>query len=141
MRQEQAQQAARDEKLVPTEDRVKIGKSNLSMDPTLTQKEETYQVMLDIIKNTPCSTPFSLLLMLQGSTDISEMYVDHMHQIWRTLRAIINKCLSRKTSRDAGDACQPPPIDADVAQANAALRILKKDWFKKAPRPETLDLD
>ncbi|GKD10740.1 hypothetical protein Tco_1190425 [Tanacetum coccineum] len=54
MHREQAQQAARDEKLVPIEDRVKIGKSNLRMDPTLTQKEEKYQVMLDIIKNTPC---------------------------------------------------------------------------------------
>ncbi|GJZ89325.1 hypothetical protein Tco_0661107 [Tanacetum coccineum] len=58
MKQDKAQQAARDEKLVPTEDRVKIGKSNFRMDPTLTQKEETYQVILDIIKNTPCYTAF-----------------------------------------------------------------------------------
>nr|GEU34060.1 hypothetical protein [Tanacetum cinerariifolium] len=58
MRQEQAQQAARDEKLVPTKDKVKTGKSNLRMDPTLTQKEETYQVMLDIIKNTSCCNTF-----------------------------------------------------------------------------------
>ncbi|GJZ81154.1 hypothetical protein Tco_0646148 [Tanacetum coccineum] len=40
MHREQAQQAARDEKLVPTEDRVKIGKSNLRMDPT-------YSVLID----------------------------------------------------------------------------------------------
>ncbi|GJR71615.1 hypothetical protein Tco_0083980 [Tanacetum coccineum] len=118
MRKEQAQQAARDEKLVPTEYRVKIGKSNLRMDPTLTQKEETYQVMLDIIRNTPCTTPFSLLLMLQGSTEA------HFKDV----------C-------DVGDAGQPPLTDADVTQANAAPRILKKDWFKKAPRPEILDLD
>ncbi|GJT89455.1 hypothetical protein Tco_1071172 [Tanacetum coccineum] len=51
MNQEQAQQAARDAKLVPTDDRVKIGISNLKMDPTLIQKEDTYQVVLDIIKN------------------------------------------------------------------------------------------
>nr|GEW81167.1 hypothetical protein [Tanacetum cinerariifolium] len=43
MRQEQALQAAHDEKLVSTKDRVKIGKSNLRIDLTLTQKEETYQ--------------------------------------------------------------------------------------------------
>ncbi|GJY83078.1 hypothetical protein Tco_0496454 [Tanacetum coccineum] len=27
----------------------------------------------------------------------TNMYVDHMHQPWRTLAAIVNKCLSRKT--------------------------------------------
>ncbi|GKC40753.1 retrovirus-related pol polyprotein from transposon TNT 1-94, partial [Tanacetum coccineum] len=28
----------------------------------------------------------------------TNMFVDHMHQLWRTLAAIINKCLSRKTT-------------------------------------------
>ncbi|GJW01845.1 hypothetical protein Tco_1557096 [Tanacetum coccineum] len=28
----------------------------------------------------------------------TNMFVDHMHQSWRTLAAIINKCLSRKTT-------------------------------------------
>ncbi|GKA06741.1 hypothetical protein Tco_0685965 [Tanacetum coccineum] len=28
----------------------------------------------------------------------TNMFVDHMHQAWRTLAAIINKCLSRKTT-------------------------------------------
>nr|GEW09705.1 hypothetical protein [Tanacetum cinerariifolium] len=28
----------------------------------------------------------------------TNMYVDHIHQPWRTLEAIINKCLSRKTT-------------------------------------------
>ncbi|GJV54179.1 hypothetical protein Tco_1449920 [Tanacetum coccineum] len=116
MKQDKAQQAARDEKLVPTEDRVKIGKSNLRMDPTLTQKEETYQVILDIIKNTPCYTAFLITadeFTVPVSNDslmdflldlgyngplkhISELFVDHMHQPWRTLRAIINICLSEK---------------------------------------------
>ncbi|GKD16400.1 hypothetical protein Tco_1205558, partial [Tanacetum coccineum] len=32
------------------------------------------------------------------------LFVDHMHQLWRTLAAIINKCLSRKTaSNDVRD--------------------------------------
>ncbi|GKD18279.1 hypothetical protein Tco_1207437 [Tanacetum coccineum] len=38
-----------------------------------------------------------------------------------------------------GDASQPPPTNADETQANAALRISKKDWFKKAPRLKILD--
>nr|GEW87484.1 hypothetical protein [Tanacetum cinerariifolium]GEY33044.1 hypothetical protein [Tanacetum cinerariifolium] len=58
MHRQQAQQVAHDVKLVLTEDRVKIGKGNLRMNPTLTQKEETYQVILDIIKNTPCYNTF-----------------------------------------------------------------------------------
>nr|GEX14783.1 hypothetical protein [Tanacetum cinerariifolium] len=29
----------------------------------------------------------------------TNMFVDHMHQPWRTLAAIINKCLSRKTTK------------------------------------------
>ncbi|GJR51330.1 hypothetical protein Tco_1401851 [Tanacetum coccineum] len=40
-----------------------------------------------------------------------------------------------------GDASQLPHTDADVTQADAALNISKKDWFKKALRPETLDPD
>ncbi|GKB32786.1 hypothetical protein Tco_0872187 [Tanacetum coccineum] len=133
MRQEQAQQAARDEKLVSTKDRVKIGKSNIRIDPTLTQKEKTYQVILDIIKDTLCYNAFlitadvheiyiqkfwftikkeftvppshdSLMEFLlelgyKGQLrHISEMFVDQMHQPWRTLGAIINICLSGKTS-------------------------------------------
>ncbi|GJX88747.1 hypothetical protein Tco_0340761 [Tanacetum coccineum] len=150
------------------------------MDPTLTQKEETYQVMLDIIKNTPCYNAFLtsadvLVIYMQQfwftikrvkkssfyqfdidnktcqiyvelfreilricprvqnqqfvvppSNDslfdflldlgykgqlkhISEMYVDHMHQPWRTLGAIINKCLSGKTS--SNDRLRPSRIE------------------------------
>ncbi|GJU97175.1 hypothetical protein Tco_1326446 [Tanacetum coccineum] len=50
--QEEIQQAARDEAWVPEADRVKISTTNLRIDPTMTQKEETYQVIFDIIKNT-----------------------------------------------------------------------------------------
>ncbi|GJW56233.1 hypothetical protein Tco_0102964 [Tanacetum coccineum] len=150
MRQEQALQAAHDEKLVTTRDRVKIGKSNLGIDPTITQKEETYYVILDIIKNTPATTRFSLVLMYLKSTcissgspsksprvpnqeftvppssdslmdflmelgykgqlrHISEMFVDQMHQPWRTLGAIINRCLSGKTS--SNDRLRPSRIE------------------------------
>ncbi|GJW44316.1 hypothetical protein Tco_0073115 [Tanacetum coccineum] len=169
MNQEQIQQAANDEALVPTADRVKISTTNMWIDPTLTPKEETNQVNLDIIKTLPCYNAFlitgdvpeiyiqqfwftvkkvkkssfyqfdltdkkcqvdvelfckilciclrvpneefieppskeSLLTFLvkmgyKGQLNqLSSMFVDHMHQPWRTLTTIINKCLSRKTS-------------------------------------------
>ncbi|GJZ04735.1 calcineurin B-like protein 3 isoform X2 [Tanacetum coccineum] len=44
MKQDNAKQAARDEKLVPSVDKVKIGNNNLRMNPSATQREETYQV-------------------------------------------------------------------------------------------------
>ncbi|GJU43184.1 hypothetical protein Tco_1200450 [Tanacetum coccineum] len=37
------------------------------------------------------------------------------------------------------DAGQLHHTDADETQGYVALRITKKDWFKKSPRPETLD--
>nr|GFC07077.1 hypothetical protein [Tanacetum cinerariifolium] len=75
--QEQIQQAARDEALVPTNDRVKIGSSNMRIDLTLTQKEETYQVILDIIKISPCYNAFLI------TADVPEIYV---HQFWFTVK-------------------------------------------------------
>ncbi|GJW73833.1 hypothetical protein Tco_0133203 [Tanacetum coccineum] len=142
MKQDKVKQAARDEKLVSSNARVKIGKSNLRMDPSTKQREETYQVALDIIKNTPFFNAFLIssdvpeIYMQQfwltikkvnksssyqfviyhktceidvdifreildispkgKLTQTSDVYVDQMHQPWRTFGAIINKCLSRK---------------------------------------------
>ncbi|GJZ73966.1 hypothetical protein Tco_0638112 [Tanacetum coccineum] len=141
MKQDKAQQAAHDEKLVPTEDRVKIVKSNLRMDPTITQKEETYQFWYTIekvkkssfyqfdIDNKTCQIDvelfrqilnISLRVLNQEFTvlpshdslkdfllelgykgqlrNISVTFVDQMHQPLRAIRAIINRCLSGKTS-------------------------------------------
>nr|GEZ77794.1 hypothetical protein [Tanacetum cinerariifolium] len=43
------QQVALDNALVPHEKRVKINKCNMRIDPTKTQKEPTYQVVLDAL--------------------------------------------------------------------------------------------
>ncbi|GJZ10843.1 hypothetical protein Tco_0545602 [Tanacetum coccineum] len=49
------------------------------MDPTLTQKEETYQVILDIIKNTPCYNAFLIYV------DVPEIY---KQQFWFTIKKV-----------------------------------------------------
>ncbi|GJR55818.1 retrovirus-related pol polyprotein from transposon TNT 1-94 [Tanacetum coccineum] len=46
MNQEQIQQAAHDETLVPSADRVNISSTNMRIDPTLLQKEKTYQIYM-----------------------------------------------------------------------------------------------
>ncbi|GKA49282.1 hypothetical protein Tco_0742240 [Tanacetum coccineum] len=81
MNQEEIQQAAREEGWVPKADRVKISTINMSIDPTMTQKEETYQVVLDIIKNT------SFYKSFLASVDVSEIY---MQQFWFTFTKIKN---------------------------------------------------
>ncbi|GJW18468.1 hypothetical protein Tco_0025904 [Tanacetum coccineum] len=165
--QETQQNVAHDEKWVPSDERVKISSTNIRLETTMPQKEETFQVVIDIIKNSTCFKAFSIsadipeIFMQQfwytikkvQDTDSykflldnkkctvnaevfriildicprvegvdfmdvpddeialtflidlgykgplnrhTNMFVDHMHQPWRTLAAIINKCLSRK---------------------------------------------
>ncbi|GKD14691.1 hypothetical protein Tco_1199098 [Tanacetum coccineum] len=116
--QETQQVVTHDEKWVLFAERVKISTTNIRLETTMPQKEETFQVVIDIIKNSTCFKAFtisptrSVLSMLKslGQSLISvqewkgllnrhtNMFVDHMHQPWRTLAAIINKCLSGKTA-------------------------------------------
>ncbi|GJY72168.1 hypothetical protein Tco_0475871 [Tanacetum coccineum] len=77
MSQEQRQQAARNESLVPSADRVKISATNMRIEPTMPQKEETFQVILDIIKASPCFKAFTI------TTDVPEI---HKHQFWFTIK-------------------------------------------------------
>ncbi|GJY71264.1 hypothetical protein Tco_0474967 [Tanacetum coccineum] len=53
-----AQQVALDNALVPLENRVEIGKCNLRIHPAKTQKEPTYQVVLDTLALTTCYPAF-----------------------------------------------------------------------------------
>nr|GEZ69644.1 hypothetical protein [Tanacetum cinerariifolium] len=74
-----AKQAAHDENLVPTNDRVKITKNNIRIDHSMTQTEETFQVALDILKNVPFYNAFLI------STEVSEIY---MQQFWFTIEKV-----------------------------------------------------
>ncbi|GJU31629.1 hypothetical protein Tco_1175218 [Tanacetum coccineum] len=153
---------------------VKISSTNIRLETTVPQKEETFQVVIDLIKNSTCFKAFTIsadvpeifmqqfwysIKKLQGTdsykfllankkctvnakvfriilnvcpivegvefTNVPDddialtflidlgykgplyknnnMFMDHMHQPWTTLAAIINKCLSKKT------ASQIPP--------------------------------
>ncbi|GJS88086.1 hypothetical protein Tco_0770722 [Tanacetum coccineum] len=69
MNQEQTRQvAACDEKWVPTKERFKISTTNVRLE-TMPQKEETFQVIIDVIKNSTCYKAFTI------SVEVSEIFV------------------------------------------------------------------
>ncbi|GJW90616.1 hypothetical protein Tco_0168169 [Tanacetum coccineum] len=134
--QETQQVAARDETWVPFTKRVNINSTHVKLETTVPQKEETFQVIINLVKNSSCFKAFTIsanvpeIFMQQTILDIcprvegmnftdvpdddttlafliklgykgplykhTNIFVDHMHQPWRTLAAIINKCLSVK---------------------------------------------
>ncbi|GKB87495.1 hypothetical protein Tco_0959767 [Tanacetum coccineum] len=126
--QEIQQVVARDEKWVPFTERVKINSTNVRLESIVPQKEETFQVVIDLTKNSSCFKAFTIsadileifmqqvkgvdfndvpdddatlafLIKLEYKGPLykhTKMFVNHMHQPWRTLAAIINKGLSGK---------------------------------------------
>ncbi|GJV04050.1 hypothetical protein Tco_1337619 [Tanacetum coccineum] len=88
-----AKQVAIDNTLVTPDDRVKISKYNMRIDPTKTQKEPTYQVVLDALVLFPCYPAFLITaditctnlgeLLLPSSIDafLAKPHEDFMFQI------------------------------------------------------------
>ncbi|GJX22058.1 hypothetical protein Tco_0226503 [Tanacetum coccineum] len=74
-----AQQVALDDALVTPENCFVISKCNMRIEPSKTQKEATYQVVLDTLKLSPCYQTFSV------TADVPEIY---MHQFWFTISKI-----------------------------------------------------
>nr|GEW37577.1 hypothetical protein [Tanacetum cinerariifolium] len=70
--QETQQVAAHDEKWVPSAERVKINSTNIRLETTVPQKEETFQVVIDIIKNSTCFKDFTI------SADVPEIFMQQL---------------------------------------------------------------
>ncbi|GJS39499.1 hypothetical protein Tco_0461143 [Tanacetum coccineum] len=77
--QETQQVIAHDEKWVPSTERVKISSTNVRLETTVQQKEDTFQVVIDIIKNSTCFKAFTI------SADVPEIF---MHQFWYTIKKV-----------------------------------------------------
>ncbi|GKA64035.1 hypothetical protein Tco_0763641 [Tanacetum coccineum] len=71
-----AQQVTLDNTLAPPEERVENGKCNMRINPTKTQKEPTYQVVLDALALTTCYPAFLI------TADVPKIY---MRQFWFTI--------------------------------------------------------
>ncbi|GJY44362.1 hypothetical protein Tco_0432575 [Tanacetum coccineum] len=77
--QETQQVAPRDEKYVPFTKRVKISSTNVRLETIVPQKEETFQVVIDLVKNSSCFKAFTI------STDVPEIF---MHQFWYSIKKV-----------------------------------------------------
>ncbi|GJV50763.1 retrovirus-related pol polyprotein from transposon TNT 1-94 [Tanacetum coccineum] len=73
------QVAARDGKWVPFSERVKISSTNIRLETTVPQKEETFQVVIDLIKNSTCFKAFTI------SVDVPEIF---MQQFWYSIKKV-----------------------------------------------------
>ncbi|GJW31468.1 hypothetical protein Tco_0051500 [Tanacetum coccineum] len=82
MNQEKIRQVtAHDEKWVPAKERVKISTTNVRPETTVPQKEETFQVIIDVIKNSTCYKAFTI------SSEVPEIF---MQQFWYTVKKVKN---------------------------------------------------
>ncbi|GJR97098.1 hypothetical protein Tco_0269272, partial [Tanacetum coccineum] len=80
--QETQQVVARDEKWVPFTERVKVSSTNVRLETIVPQKEETFQVVIDLIKNSSCFKAFTI------SADVPEIF---MQQFWYSIKKIQGK--------------------------------------------------
>nr|GEU77856.1 retrovirus-related Pol polyprotein from transposon TNT 1-94 [Tanacetum cinerariifolium] len=77
--QETQQVVARDEKWVSSAERVKISSTNLRLETIVQQKEETFQVIIDVIKNSTCFKAFTI------SAEVPEIFMQHF---WYTIKKV-----------------------------------------------------
>ncbi|GJU45633.1 retrovirus-related pol polyprotein from transposon TNT 1-94 [Tanacetum coccineum] len=117
------QQTKLDLELVPKEKRLEIGKCNERLNFGKTQREPTFQVVLDALALTLCYSAFLITTDVPEGQDfnalptdkgivfflrelghigeinsLNDVVVDQMHQPWRTFAALINRSLSGKTT-------------------------------------------
>ncbi|GKC45502.1 hypothetical protein Tco_1063224, partial [Tanacetum coccineum] len=81
--QETEQVIARDELWVPTAERVNISTTNVRLETTVKQKEETFQVVIDVIKNSTCIKAFKF-----NSPFLSDVPEFDKQQFWFTITKI-----------------------------------------------------
>ncbi|GKC42293.1 hypothetical protein Tco_1060015 [Tanacetum coccineum] len=77
--QETQQVVARDEKWVPSTERVKISSTNVRLETTMQQKVETFQVIIDVIKH---STRFKAFTI---TAKVPEIFMQHF---WYTIKKV-----------------------------------------------------
>nr|GEW42202.1 putative reverse transcriptase domain-containing protein [Tanacetum cinerariifolium] len=138
---EKQQVAARDDKWVPFSKRVKISSTNIRLETTVPQKEETFQVVIDLIKNSTCFKAFTI------SADVPKIF---MQQFWYSIKKLQGtdsyefllankKCtVNAKVFRIILDICpRVKGVDfIDVPDDDTALALLEDVAYKIDHRKE-----
>nr|GEY47282.1 hypothetical protein [Tanacetum cinerariifolium] len=88
-------QVALDEALVPNTKRLRIRRSNFRLPSDIQSKESTLQVVYDVLRQSPFFMAFLVTADIKTLTDVN---VNKLYQPWRSFAAVINKCLTGKSS-------------------------------------------
>nr|GEY32662.1 uncharacterized mitochondrial protein AtMg00810-like [Tanacetum cinerariifolium] len=89
------QQLVMDEALVPMAQRLKIGRRNFRFLSDINSKESTLQLVYDVLRRCPFFKAFLV------TADVSKIYMQEFWATanpWRSFDALINKCLTGKSS-------------------------------------------
>nr|GFC00356.1 hypothetical protein [Tanacetum cinerariifolium] len=87
------QQVALDAALVSSTKRLRIGRNNFRLPSDIQSKESTLQVVYDVLRGCPFFKAF--LVTADTLTDVN---INKLFQPWRSFGAVINKCLTGKSS-------------------------------------------
>nr|GEV43836.1 hypothetical protein [Tanacetum cinerariifolium] len=103
------QQVAMDEALVPSAQRLRIERINFRLLSDIQSKESTLQLVYDVLRRCPFCKAFlvtsdeilDFIRFLEHSATkrtLTDVNINKLYQPWRSFAAIINKCLTGKTS-------------------------------------------
>nr|GEV90168.1 retrotransposon protein, putative, unclassified [Tanacetum cinerariifolium] len=97
------QQAAMDEALVLHAQRLRIGRSNFRLLSDIKSKESTLQLVYDVLRICPFFKAFLVTvdvpeIYIAAIKTLTDVNINKLYQPWRSFAAIINKCLTGKSS-------------------------------------------
>nr|GEY14619.1 hypothetical protein [Tanacetum cinerariifolium] len=98
------QQVAMGEALVPHAQRLRIGRSNFCLLSDIKPKESTLQLVYDVLRICPFFKAFLVTAdgyvtyLSESPWTLTDVNINKLYQPWRSFAAIINKCLTEKSS-------------------------------------------
>nr|GEZ81031.1 hypothetical protein [Tanacetum cinerariifolium] len=143
------QQVEMDEALVPHACRLRIGRSNFSLLSDISSKESTLQLVYDVVRLTPFFKAFLVpadvsKIYIGAIRRLTDVNINKLHQPWRSFSAIINKCLTGKSSgydilrnSDAYKEYYAVAIGATPPKTKASVRKTRSSFDTTVTPPPT----
>ncbi|GJS55460.1 retrovirus-related pol polyprotein from transposon TNT 1-94 [Tanacetum coccineum] len=122
-----AQQTALDNALVSPDNRVKIGKCNMRIIPTMTKKEPTYQVVLDALALSPLYLAF--LIIAEDDTLLGSLKFVSKTEEYQAYGALIPEEMTNQQMQDS------PAYKTYLTFTTGATTPKKARKFKKPASP------